>query len=63
MDLCLVGKFVQARDHLIPIIVITVVVSGFGLIQPEIESDPTRADLGRIRIQFFSQIGSDFGSE
>ena len=40
-----------------------VVVSGFGLIQPKIESAPTRADLGRIRIQIFSQIGSDFGFE
>ena len=42
---------------------LSLVVSGFGLIQPEIESAPTRTDLGRIRIQFFSQIGSDFGSE
>ena len=32
-------------------------VSGFGLIQPEIESAPTRTDLGRIRIQFFHKLG------
>ena len=38
-------------------------VSGFRLIQREIESDPTRPDFGRIQVKFFSQIGLDFVSE
>ena len=33
------------------------VVSGFGLIQPKFESNPTRMDLGRIRTQFFYKLG------
>ena len=43
--------------------VIRVEVSGFGLIRPEIKSDPICAGLGRLRVHFLIQVGLDFGSE
>ena len=38
-------------------------VSGFGLIRPEIKSNPICAGLGWVRIHFLIQVGLDFGSE
>ena len=37
-------------------------VSGFGLIQPEIKSDPICAGLDWVRIHFLIQVGLDLGS-
>ena len=36
---------------------------GFGLIRPEIKTDPTCTDLGRFWAQFRSRIGLEFGTE
>ena len=41
----------------------TLELVGDGLIRPEMKTDPTCTDLGRVWVQFCSQIGLEFGTE